>query len=1034
MAEEEGGIATVADNFEIFSLKDTSEKEHCLLRCPRKLDPEVFGEDVQGTSDDVFNILMADVSGSMSGAWRYVYEGWNASIKDNLTGVTKIYTFDSRVRFIRQDTHLLMEDFSSGGTDLTSALRTVREEVAAAKQTYIRVFLVTDGAHGGGGATPESEIQKMCAHQGKTIDVYLLGVGTGFPVNISIDIRSRLHNGSANVPSLFWGKDYNDIGEQMDGIGREIQVGHISLTVAPEGHVLPGIPATSSIHLGEWMYFPKSPKEILPLTITVEGQEPVILQNLKPRPVAMRHLLDNVYRQWNSILIQRHRNKEKVPLEVFDIMESFFRPIYNRVIEGSNVQVTNIAARLNKKNIKTYDIQFKTLLNQSKTVIGIEGKFQNELELAEIILKSTVTNRKYDTRNLKMKGHDQSDYEDDVRAFKATYEANKTKIMALPTPDPDDCCRVTITSTLSDLQDDGMYQLLDEDKFTFLKQFSISGIPIYAPVKDAASINPWVLGIKHVLVTPFTILSTQALEYGAESGSDSLGDTNKDIILQADNENTRFNAIIPIVSVQTAETLKPVIRTNLFAMCTTFSILKNPHIVDHNAHMAALGVAWLRTIRDYKLQDRPEFAVNRLECIDATAKLYMDRKGYARYCNALLKDPKQALMTESSDEFDGAKIKCESFVKPMFFYHLMKDKMVASNQRPALSLMILEFIGRCLSNYKLDDPEANRFTDFFSEILGDPERRKKWMEDHGQNILASFESSSGNLMELYFTLEDLSNGVRDHVLREVDLIASRIDEEMEITVNFEKVKRLKNTGSCGDVTWASLHAFAVEMGYSEDEKKEEFSSKKVLVYVCQALKINNSKERLKQVLPSYEDALAAVTKAVVHENTKSLRKSLQNQVMKMASEKWREQYMKIHQPVLVMPMNQQEIITAASARGIQVDGNNFNEVYKRYNSTQGLLRNACQIPNCPHYLQPHRNFNQHLSVEREVEGHFPHALHLVSNKIAKKGVDAVVKEVISGQHTGTNQRSKKKSPTCQPDDLDPLKDQIKTLTLRYQGN
>ncbi|CAL4075192.1 unnamed protein product [Meganyctiphanes norvegica] len=925
-----------------------------------------------------------------------------------------------------------MEDFSSGGTDLTGALRTVREEVTAANQNYIRVFLVTDGAHGSGAPYPESEIQKMSAHTGKTIDVYLLGISNGFPVNISIDLRSRLHNGSANVPSLFWGKNYQEIGEQLDGIGRELGVGHISLTVTPEGHTLPGLPATSSIHLGEWMYFPRSATEIMPITITVEGQEPVILQNLTPRPVTMRHLLDHVYRQWNSILIQRHRNKENVPLEVFDMMESFFRYIYNSVTQGTTDQVSSITARLNKKNVKTYDIQFKTLLNQSKTVIGIEGKFKNELELAETILKTTVTNRKYDTRNLKMKGHGQSEYEDDIRAFKRTYEANKANIIALPDPDPEDCCRVTMTSTLKDLQDDDLYQLLDEDKFSFLKQFSISGIPILAPVKDAAQINPWVFSIKNILVTPFTILSTQTLEFSADHNADGLGDVNKDILLQADNENTRFNAVIPIVTPQTAETLKGVIRTNLFAMCTTFSILKNPHIVDHNAHMAALGVAWLRTIRDYKLQDRPEFVVKRLEFIDATANLYMDRKAYARYSKVLIDNPRQALMTESSDEFDGAKIKCESFVKPMFFYHLMKDKMVATKQKPALSLMILEFIGRCLSNYKMDDPEANRFTDFFSEVLGDPERRKQWIDQHGQGILSSFQKTCGNLLNLYFTLDDLNVGVKQHVLREVEAIAASIDKDMEVAVNFEKIKRIKNTGSCGDVTWASLHAFAVEMGYSEEERKEEFSNKKVLIYVCQALKINNSKERLKQVLPSYEDALSTVTKAVVDENTKTLKTSLQKQVMKMASEMWREQYMKIHAPTLVMPMTQQEIIAAATACGIQVDDNTFKQVYKRYNAGHGLLGNACQIPSCPHYLKPQRNFNQHLSVEREVEGHFPHQLHLVSNTMAKKGVDSVVQAVTSGDHSGNNGRRKKTPP--QPDVLEPLKEQIKTLTAKYQQN
>lgn len=1022
---EENLEETVEEDFQLYGIQEAYGERHCVLRIPRKLPPYYCSEDTAATLD-IFNILMADVSGSMLAYWPHVVTGWQRNIMNKLTGKTKIYVFASRVDFIREGTNLTEADNLGGGTNLTAALKTVREEVHNCSESNVRVFIVTDGQHGYGDPLPETEITKMMAPPGKTVTVYLLGIGTYFPVNYSIDIRSQLHNGNANIPSLFWAKSILDIVDQMAIIGDELYSSLVTLELNIEGSILPGLDKTTSCHLGEWIYFDQPAEDLPSMSVKVNGAEPRDI-SVTEKPATMRHFLDYVFRQWNSVLIQQHRKKAHVPRETFDLMDDIFR-YFMSSLKIDIPQGNDIKSRMTKKRIKSYNLEYRTLKNQSKTIIDVEGTFENELELADAILKTTVTNRKYDLKNLKLKGHGLDDYERDLESFQKLFEKAKPEILKLPSPTPEDCCRVTIASTLSDLQDPNFHLMFEESKFELLRTFTMSGIPIYAPVRDASQINPWTLVIKHILVTPFTILSQQVLEQSAESGVTDLGE-DKDVILQKDNEKTRFNAIIPIVPASAAKVLKTIVLSNIYAMMATFCILKNPHIIDYSAHLAALGCAWIRTVREFPVKSRPEFARDRLECIAATAKLYMDRPSVSHYVNALISDPKQALMTESVDEFNGKNLKCESLIKPAFFMFLNKDKFSKEQVCSLLKLMLYEFIGRCLSNYKVDETEASPFTDFFCMELADPGKRKVWFDKHFKTILNVYQTTQGNLLERFYTLDDLLPSLKKYVSGQVLGLVDKPLENLEITTNMKKVKKLSNFGACGDIRWSSFQSWAEEMGLPDEAIQEAFKPAQVMVYVTMALNIKNSKDRLKRDLQSTDSVLETVTKKVVQENARSLRISVLKEVEEYAVVQWREAYLRAHKP-LVMPMTVEEVIEAAKSRNIEVTRDTFHKVY-RYTERLGLLRNACQIPDCPHYLQPHNNFNQHLSIERE-EGDFPHALHLVSHEFCGQGIDGVIKEVVSGKHTGTKNR--KPPPQPAPTALQPLLTQLESLLQLYNTN
>ena len=103
---------------------------------------------------------------------------------------------------------------------------------------------------------PETVIEKMSVPHGKVVEVFLLGVGYSFPVQYSLDIRSRLHNGSSACPTLFWAKEKNQLEFEMFHILDQMRKNETSFFVSIPAKVLPhenGQTKTDAYN-GEFLY------------------------------------------------------------------------------------------------------------------------------------------------------------------------------------------------------------------------------------------------------------------------------------------------------------------------------------------------------------------------------------------------------------------------------------------------------------------------------------------------------------------------------------------------------------------------------------------------------------------------------------------------------------------------------------------------------------------------------------------------------------------------------------------------------------
>lgn len=991
------------------------ERLHTVLHMPSEVPEAVMGKHSPSAS---FNILMVDVSASMSTYWKDVVQGWNKHVAPTLTGRTMLYAFGNRVLFLRCGTELKQEDFISGGTDLVGALRTIISEVYQCREKYIKVFLITDGDHTVSKVKPESVIEKMKCAMGKICDVFVLGVGNDFPVQHSIDIRSRLHNGNSNLPYLFTAESSKDIMEQMHAIGRgscSSNAAKIKLSV--RGSALPGGDITDTFHLGEWVYFPCEPEQVQQLTLTC-GRRTFSI-TLQPRPIPILDL-NEMFRQWNSLIIQRHRKGEAVSQDIMALKERLFS---TWMIKLKNRGTLTVLDRLAQKEMKTHEANFRANINKMKAILTTKN-FQNDQELADQVLYTTVGGSKYETKVFQMKGHTNSDFEKVREEFMKVYEAHKANIQTIETT-PEDCCRITLTSTVSDLQDSNFAELLQLGKFEFLKQFTITGIPVFSPIRDSMIINPWSYSVRAMLTSPYTILSQVALESFAEVKP--AGEQHKDVKVKWDEANTRFNAIVPVFPPCAAKIMEPIVHTRLYAMCATFAILKNPHIIDFNVHMAALAITWMRILYEYPTQPRPEFVRSRIECIEATAALYIKQSSYATYWKMLQRNTAQALMTESIEKVDNKTVKCESLIKPMFILHMNQqgeDRQDSDVVARMVRMILVEYIGRCLERYKAKDKAAMPFTDFFVETLVEHNKKGKWVRTYVENIKANLTVSLDTILKKFYTLEEVTKAARQIAREQLQVMKEKFTADLPIKVNMGKVAHLHNVSGAGDVSWHTLKVFAREANLTENIISDLFSEKSVFMYVAHALKYRTSRTRLTAPLDDFDVSLATVTKRIQNESFSYFAKGLNVEIQQHVENAWLETYLAAHREV-VHPMTPQEIVMQARQRGIEVTDTTFYQVYQKYRPDVGLLGNACQSQSCPFYLIPNKRYNQHASVERQGTPNFPHSLHRIAYIDRNKDLATAIDHFSSGICTKTQMPLHPRVITKFSNDLKRLQDDYK---------
>ena len=517
----------------------------------------------------------------------------------------------------------------------------------------------------------------------------------------------------------------------------------------------------------------------------------------------------------------------------------------------------------------------------------------------------------------------------------------------------------------------------------------MSGIPIYTSIRDAVQLNPWILEIIKILKSPYTIISQTVLESMSTARLDSVDLNSYGVKLQEDDHTTLFNAVIPVFSPQVAKPMKKILRSRIYAMCCTFAIIKNPHIIDFNIHMASLGILWVRILYENPIRPRPKYVEYRINCIMSTASLYFDRPSFANYRQHLIENTNQALMTEATE----IKVKCESIVKPMFILHLaiMTNHITNNNHiKKIVKTILMEYVGRCLSNSIKH--ETISYKDFF--IINNLTMKKIGDELFEEiRLILSDGKNTGTLLTHYYYEEEIRKATKNVLKSEVQQHLCDIITDVQIILNKDKIEEIRNVSACGDVSLPTLKVFAKEVGLSDFDVEELFSKENLFAYIAHAFNYPESKDRLTWELPTYNECYEKVRKKILNKMVSDVVEDVCKNVTKKILDMWRSNYEECHSDI-ILPMTKDIIIEKANKKGMSVNEGNFEQVYKNYRSDLGLLRNACQSKKCPWFLQPKINYNEHAYAGRKSDD-FLHCLHVVTNRKCYEDLRSIKKSIIN---------------------------------------
>lgn len=156
-------------------------------------------------SKDCQIIGIIDASYSMNEVWKLLVDEWNTFVDDVGPENVQTVTFDNSAHY-RQDPKLedKIEKHGGGGTTIDSGFQYFEQNVLPKipQSTELKIIFISDGQDNML-TTLQRRLDKLGGNQNRDISFMCLGVLSGFPTFISMQLRQLYHTGDSTVPSIF---------------------------------------------------------------------------------------------------------------------------------------------------------------------------------------------------------------------------------------------------------------------------------------------------------------------------------------------------------------------------------------------------------------------------------------------------------------------------------------------------------------------------------------------------------------------------------------------------------------------------------------------------------------------------------------------------------------------------------------------------------------------------------------------------------------------------------------------------------------
>jgi hypothetical protein len=900
---------------------------------------------------DMKIIGIIDSSYSMHDVWPLLVEQWNALV--NEVGHEHFITlcFDNELHH-NPETPLLTPSINSHGgksTNIKIAFEHIEKEIFPKydANTEFKIIFVSDGQdnQNGGTAKLEAALDTLQGGLGREITFLCLGVLSGFPTFISMKLRAKYHTGDEAIPSIFLIEYASDKAffNKFQSIREHMKTAE-PMPIDPPQLFFPWQGLMEIAKEGQWIF--SKDKQI---TLLPENQAPIVLSYQKFNVEAV----SDIFRSWVQKLQLDCLNKKITNEETIEYAQSTKLLVDAILLEVKQFEEIDLLTNVQDPNLNFY----KRCLNQqvSHSKVKIEGYLNDlnqlvkgntpqkmsEFEAAKMIGLGTIVG-KYQQKALALKNMGREAFAKVKDEFLTVVEKLRGKIDAFAADEAKSMRSEKSGLCFMDfLKDptlsDGLGLL--NSPYDLLETLPLVGIGFNLKRFDGSKDNSFLTKIQKMpTLSKTAVVDTVFLNQNPEF-----------IQKHGDME---INSVLPLLDPTVDLEFAEIYQTKLFQLLMTFNVTLNVDRIDDSAYLALLGSAVAHFVDSAK--EITENVAVILKKISGTLEMLYTGKG-------VFYELVEAIEGDFAGFLGGAKETPEisNIILAVLYLHfnknMEKDELWEIYEKVWIEYFARRFKSQPNACEKMItfNFESNLVSTFLEKVSG-----KKILEEYwtSREIIRDVDSKFSNKSFEINPSAGSNATINENGLR----------EESDQKINYGTLTKLQVFLFKGDESLST-----------QIDAEGNCTEAQTIAVICCALKhmddpVGRSTAALSYDVDFNNKTLANNLYGTANKENKDAKKKFVQRVKTQILSKCKLQYFSEFQKNHweVKPLKWDQIQTYCTA-------NNIDATQIKYTKDSMLVTNACQSPDCPHFLKPNpKRLRDHLGGWQEK---MPRGFHLFVN-------------------------------------------------------
>jgi len=879
-------------------------------------------------------IGVIDASGSMQSAWPHVATFWNNYVPlDNAYTIT----FDQDVHAC--PTNILDSNISKHGggmTNISKAFEALQKKLDSLENdTSVTVIFISDGQDNQSHNLQAQIAALKGTNKGMYLNFLCLGIGSGFPTFLSMELREKYHTGDATIPAIFL----------IEYIGEKAFLNKFE-SMKP--------------------YFTYNAKlSIFPAVIQYPWEEPkeTVFENIWVLTEgSMLEVEGNIY----------DLSKDSTNLEgVVDIFKGWLQKIHLESLKPGKSDVKEMAVKalkmmtilseqINKErgfdilnlkkdeeepeNITFHDRVIRNLMKHTlsraawyceEIKLLAEGKSPSELneyEAAKRIGIGTIVG-KYHQKALALKGITVEDFKQIRNDFASTYSEAKLQ----PQSSQENSVFTLQNQKEVFLEKDFIEALnLCNNQFDLVECFPMIGMAIRIKRFNGSMVNPWLTKVNYI-ARHHKIVDTI-----------SIVKSSNNLELKVGDEVETINAVLPLFDKED-EDMKYLLRSKLYHLLMNFNVMQNVDTLYEDAYLALLSNTLVYLLNE----EDSEWKKDLLNKIYFTVNMvYGEDQSFIKYREGLLNDP---IKTISEDEELKKYGNIDLSKAILHLFMLTKDKLVDEKQSQHIIAVITSWYF-----YGMTKDSGFQLITYF---------KCKLVSDAHQKVIESVRED----FKKFVTMGDL----RREVYQAFDRI---IAKEAQYDYSWEVKELYKSESKVGIQVIEKLSDLLLHKAPTKEGLIKYLGRAYISTSFSQMFLDSNIKLTV-------DDLTKTIGKKITIDTMKGGVKQLPacQIVIETLLKEFREWFKQIHFEII--PISSHELLEHCQKNKINKDS------YHHLDSN-GLIRNACLARGCPHFLKLNNHLGHHMDIW---ENDIPPAFHATVKTFANLPDEEIYDKFIHGK-------------------------------------